>query len=54
MKTIGIIGNGKIGRSVASLLRAEQFTVIVADSIEPDDCVQIDATDEKQLEQFAI
>ena len=53
MKTIGIIGNGKIGRSVASLLRAEQFTVIVADSIDHTECVKIDATDKKQLIQFA-
>lgn len=53
MKTIGIIGNGKIGRSVASLLRAEQFTVVVADSIDHTDCVKIDATDKKQLTNFA-
>ena len=53
MKTVGIIGNGKIGRSVASLLRAEQFTVVVADSIDTGDCVKIDATDKKQLTNFA-
>ncbi len=53
MKDVGIIGNGKIGKAVASLLRAENFTITVADSNPGVDCVQIDGTDEKQVEHFA-
>jgi saccharopine dehydrogenase-like NADP-dependent oxidoreductase len=53
MKRIGIIGNGKIGRAVASLLRAENFTVVIADSVQQNDCVSLDATDKKQLMNFA-
>ena len=52
MKDIGIIGNGKIGKAVASLLRAENFSITVADAIGGPDCVQLDATDEKQVEHF--
>jgi len=33
MKDIGVIGNGKIGKAVASLLRAENFSITVADAI---------------------
>jgi saccharopine dehydrogenase-like NADP-dependent oxidoreductase len=52
MKDVGIIGNGKIGKAVASLLRAENFTITVAD-VEPGvDCVHIDGTNEKQVEHF--
>ena len=32
MKSIGVIGNGKIGKSVASLLRSENFKVVIADT----------------------
>lgn len=53
MKTIGVIGNGKIGRAVASLLRAEQFKVVVADSEEHWGCVVVDATNKQQLLNFA-
>ena len=35
MKDIGIIGNGKIGKAVASLLRAENFPITVADATSP-------------------
>jgi saccharopine dehydrogenase-like NADP-dependent oxidoreductase len=52
MKDIGVIGNGKIGRAVASLLRSENFSVTVADAVTHSDCVQLDATDEKQVEHF--
>ena len=52
MKDIGVIGNGKIGRAVASLLRSENFSVTVADAVAHPDCVQLDATDEKQVEHF--
>ena len=52
MKNIGVIGNGKIGKAVASLLRAEHFSITVADAVGGPDCVQLDATDEKQVEHF--
>ena len=53
MKSIGVIGNGKIGRSVASLLRSENFQVVVADTYNDNDTVQVDATDEQQVTRFA-
>ena len=49
MKSIGIIGNGKIGRSVASLLRSENFNVVIADTYNDSETVMVDATDEKQV-----
>ena len=53
MKSIGVIGNGKIGKSVASLLRSEQFKVVVADTYSGVDTVKVDATDETQVNRFA-
>ena len=52
MKYIGIIGNGKIGRAVASLLRSENFKVVVADSVEGPDVVQLDGTNPEHVEKF--
>lgn len=52
MKYIGIIGNGKIGRAVASLLRSENFKVVVADSVEGPDVIQLDGTNPQQVEKF--
>ena len=53
MKTIGVIGNGKIGLAVTSLLRAENFSVVIADTVQQDDCVSLDATNKNQLMNFA-
>ena len=52
MKRIGIIGNGKTRRA-ASLLEKQNFTVVIADSVQQNDCVSLDATDKKQLMNFA-
>ena len=53
MKSIGIIGNGKIGRSVASLLRSENFNVVIADTYNDSETVMVDATDKSQVNKFA-
>ena len=50
---VAVIGNGKIGKIVASLLKSEYFNVTVADQdTSGGDCVPIDASDEKQIEHF--
>jgi len=52
MKDIGVIGNGKVGKAVASLLRAENFTIVVADVLQSSDSVLLDARNEKQVDYF--
>ncbi len=50
---VAVIGNGKIGKIIASLLKSEYFNVTVADQdISGGDCIPIDASDEKQIEHF--
>ena len=49
---VAVIGNGKIGRVIASLLRSENYNVVIGDSIASNGVVSLDATDEKQLEHF--
>ena len=54
MKTIGVIGAGKIGKTIATYLSSEGFTVKIAD-VEPKDIdgfVQLDASDKNALTQF--
>jgi saccharopine dehydrogenase-like NADP-dependent oxidoreductase len=54
MKTIGVIGAGKIGKTIATYLSSEGFTVKIAD-VEPKDIdgfVQLDASDKTALTQF--
>jgi saccharopine dehydrogenase-like NADP-dependent oxidoreductase len=54
MKTIGVIGAGKIGKTIATYLSSEGFTVKIAD-VEPKDVdgfVQLDASDKTALTQF--
>ena len=54
MKTIGVIGAGKIGKTIATYLSSEGFTVKIAD-VEPRDIdgfVQLDASDKTALTQF--
>jgi saccharopine dehydrogenase-like NADP-dependent oxidoreductase len=50
---VAVIGNGKIGKIIASLLKSEYFNVTVADQdTSGSDCIPIDASDEKQIEHF--
>lgn len=54
MKTIGVIGAGKIGKTIATYLSSEGFSVKIAD-VEPRDIdgfVQLDASDKNALTQF--
>ena len=54
MKTIGVIGAGKIGKTIATYLSSEGFSVKIAD-VEPRDIdgfVQLDASDKTALTQF--
>jgi len=49
---VAIIGNGKIGKVIASLLRSEYFNITIADKEPGEYCVGLDATDESQIEHF--
>ena len=50
---VAVIGNGKIGKIIASLLKSEYFNVTVADPRYTNgDCIPLDASDEKQIEHF--
>ena len=54
MKTIGVIGAGKIGKTIATYLTSEGFTVTIAD-IEKRDIpgfIQVDASDKNALTNF--
>ena len=54
MKTIGVIGAGKIGKTIATYLSSEGFSIKIAD-VEPRDIdgfVQLDASDKTALTQF--
>ena len=49
---IAVIGNGKIGRVIASLLKSEYYDVVIGDAVQENGVVSLDATDEKKLEHF--
>ena len=49
---IAVIGNGKIGRVIASLLKSEYYDVVIGDAVQEHGVVSLDATDEKKLEHF--
>lgn len=49
---VAVIGNGKIGRVIASLLRSENYNVVIGDAVQEHGVVSLDASDETQLEHF--
>ena len=49
---VAVIGNGKIGRVIASLLKSENYNVVIGDAVQSHGVVSLDASDEKQLEHF--
>jgi len=49
---IAVIGNGKIGKVIASLLRSEYYNVVIGDAVQENGVVSLDATNETQLEHF--
>ena len=52
MKLIGIIGNGKIGRSLLQVFGdVENFNVVIADTYNDSETVMVDATD-KSINKF--
>ena len=49
---IAIIGNGVIGRTIASLLKSENYNVTIADKEAGNGVILLDATYEKQIEHY--
>ena len=49
---VAVIGNGKIGRVIARLLKTENYNVVIGDAVQSLGVVSLDASDEKQLEHF--
>ena len=49
---VAIIGNGTIGKVIASLLKSENYNVTIADKDAGKGAILLDATYEKQIEHY--